>query len=485
MFKLSAILFLILIAGWFLLTFRLTEVPPGINGDEAAVGLNAIYVAKNGYDLRGKFFPIFTSLPDSSDWKQPITFYSEVLAFKIFGPSYFTLRAVSVSYVLLSALLLFYLIRMLMGNFLASFGFLIFLTAPIIVIQSHLAMENIAPLPFIILWLIGVCKYNQQTKDRYLLVMGLSLILAFFSYLGMRLIMPVLFLLSIVLLFYKNKQKIPIFISIFIPFVISLLFFKDQYPGSLWGLYRPYIVDSYQNFFLPYLSNFDPSFLYVFGDTTPYHSTGKYGMYLVSTLPLFILGIIKIIKLNQLTSNFIALSFFLSPILFGLGSTIHRASRLLSLVPMYLVICCFGIVFILKSRWIFKKIILVVIFFLILLNFGDFIKDYWFDYPKRVKSDFAKPLHLGFEKLYEKSKKDNLMPLVQNDLHMQNSTAFSFFEATFFPQSLKKWSNLEEVPPKSVVLVGNSSIKEELIKNLQVKDVYGSDFYILINKNDK
>lgn len=484
MFKGSVILFFALAAGWFLFTFKLTEVPPGINGDEAAIGLNAIYVAKNGYDLRGKFFPIFTSLPDSQDWKQPITVYSEVLAFKIFGPSYFTLRAVSVSYVFLSALLLFYLIRMLMGNFLASLGLLIFLTTPIIVIQSHLAMENIASLPFIILWLIGVCKYNQQTKDRYLVVMGLSLIIAFFSYLGMRLIMPVLFLLSIALFFYKNKRKIPIFISIFIPFVISLLFFKDQYPGSLWGLYRPYIVDSYQNFFLPYLSNFDPTFLYIFGDTTPYHSTGKFGMFLIATLPLFILGLIKIIRLNQLVPNFVTLAFFLSPILFGFGSTIHRASRIVGLVPFYVIICCFGIISILNfKKRIFKIIVVLGAIILIFLNYSDFIKDYWFEYPKRVQSDFARPLHLGFERLYEESKKDNLTLLVQNDLHMQNPTAFSFFELTFFKQPLKKWSVSEELPSNSAVLIEKGYIEGKLTKDIKTQDINGSNFLILINKS--
>ncbi|MBI3103904.1 glycosyltransferase family 39 protein [Candidatus Daviesbacteria bacterium] len=476
MLKTGVILITFIIAGWFLLTFKLTDVPPGINGDEAAIGLNAIYVAKDGYDLKGNFLPIFTSLPDSSDWKQPITFYSEVLAFKFFGPSYFTLRAVSVFYVLLSAVLIFSLIKMLLGRFLASLGVLLFLTTPIMVIQSHLAMENIAPIPFVILWLIGILKYSQQGKERYLVLMGLSLIAAFYSYLGMRLMVPILFLLSAALILYANRQKKLkvllrqeiIFAVLFIPFAISLLFFKNQYPGSLWGLYRPYIVDSYQTFFLPYFSNFDPSFLYIFGDTTPYHSTGKYGMFLIATLPLFILGIIKIVKLNQLIPNFIILSFFLPPILFGFGSTIHRASRLLGLVPVYVIICCYGLIFLLEYKRIFKVPILFVGVLLIFLNFSDFIKDYWFEYPKRVQSEFARPYHLGFEKLYEESKKHNLIPLVQNDLHMQNSTAFSFFELTFFPQPVKKWSNLEKIPPRSAILIGS-----------------GSDFRIMINKNDR
>lgn len=484
MFKVSVILFFALAAGWFLFTYRLTEVPPGINGDEAAIGLNAIYISKDGKDPEGNFLPFFTALPGSQDWKQPITVYSVSLAFKIFGPSYFTLRAVSFFYMLLSALLLFYLIRILVGIFLASLGLLIFLTTPIIMIQSHLAMENIAPLPFIILWLIGICKYNRQMKDRYLVLIGLSLILAFFSYLGMRLIMPVLFLLSAIFLFYKNKQKIPIFISIFIPFVISLLIFKNQYPGSLWGLYRPYIVDSYQNFFLPYLSNFDPTFLYIFGDSTPYHSTGKFGMFLIATLPLFILGFIKIIRLNQLIPNFVTTTFFLAPILFGLGSTIHRASRIVGLVPFYVVICCYGLLLILDlKKQILKKAAIGLLVAFILLNYSDFIKDYWFEYPKRVNSDFSKPIHLGFEKLSEKSKKDNLTPLVQSDLHLQNSTAFSFFEASFFQQPLKKWSVSEELPSNSAVLIEKGYTEGKLKKDIKTQNINNTDFLILINKN--
>ena len=469
--------------GWFVLTYRILDVPPGINGDEAAIGLNALNIAREGKDLRGSVFPIFTSLPDSSDWKQPITIYSEVLAFKIFKPSYFTLRAVSVFFAIASGVLIFLLLRDLLGLIPAVFGFLLFLTTPIIVIQSHLALENIAPVPFITLWLIAIVKYNQNPKSRYLLMMALSLIFSFYSYLGMRLIMPVLFFLSIAFLFYKNKQKILIFISIFIPFVISLLFFKDQYPGSLWGLYRPYIVESYQQFLLPFISNFDPSFLYIKGDITPYHSTGKHGMFLLATLPLFLLGVIKIVRINKGISNFILISFFLAPILFGLGSTIHRASRLLALVPMYITICMFGVVSILEIKGKFVKTLLISgITILIFVNYLDFTADYWFEYPKRVQSDFARPIHLGFEKLYEQSKQNNLVPLVQKELHVQNPTAFSFFELTYFPDLVKKWSDLTDIPPSSAILVGKGGINLELIKHLQLIDVSGSDFYILINK---
>ena len=94
-FKIIIPLLIILLFFWFLLTFRITQVPPGINGDEAAIGYNAALVARTGQDQNGRHFPLFVSVFDLTDWKQPVTFYSTVLAFKIFGPSYSILREVS------------------------------------------------------------------------------------------------------------------------------------------------------------------------------------------------------------------------------------------------------------------------------------------------------------------------------------------------------------------------------------------------------
>lgn len=477
------ILVILLLIGWLVLTFKITEVPPGINGDEAAIGVSALQVARSGKDLRGEYLPIFSSIPDSLDWKQPITFYSTVLAFKIFKPSYFVLRAVSVFLALSAGILIFLWLKNLLGIFPAIMGFFLFLTTPIIMIQSHLALENIAPVPFIIMWLIMITKYERNPKISYLSVSSLSLFFGFYSYLGMRLIVPMLFLITAIFIFFRNRKHLLVLALILILLLISILLLKNKYPGSLWGLYRPYLVTSYQQFFLPYLSNFDPSFLYISGDTTVYHSTGKHGMFLIATLPLFIAGIIKIIKINKAVPNLILISFFLAPLLFGLGSTIHRASRIVGLVPMYVAICCFGMVYIVSiKRKILKNLVLLVAFLLIILNYLDFAYDYLFEYPKRVKSDFATPIHLAFEKLYEQSVKNKLTPLIQSDMRVQNPTAFRFFELTFFPDSVKKWSNLTGFPKGSATLVDKGSISLEEIKNLQIEEVRDSKFIILINR---
>ncbi len=50
------IFFLIL---WFLFTYKITEVPPGINGDEASIGYNAISISQTLRDENQRLLSIF------------------------------------------------------------------------------------------------------------------------------------------------------------------------------------------------------------------------------------------------------------------------------------------------------------------------------------------------------------------------------------------------------------------------------------------
>ena len=72
-----------LIFFWFLLTYRLTDVPPGINGDEASLGLNALLLSQDLRDETKRFLPIFISVHDGKDWKPPVSMYTTVIFFKL------------------------------------------------------------------------------------------------------------------------------------------------------------------------------------------------------------------------------------------------------------------------------------------------------------------------------------------------------------------------------------------------------------------
>jgi len=482
------ILFFIIIA-WFLLTFRITDVPPGINGDEAAIGYSAILVSKTGHDETGRLLPLFTTVLKSDDWKQPVTFYSEVLAFRLFGPSYFLLRAVSVVYVLVGGVLIFFLVKELLDYKMAFVSLFIYITIPIIMIQSHLALENIAPVPFVALWLLMLAKYKNKKSIRYILIAGFSLGVSLYSYFGFRLITPVLSFMTMCLILYlndvklkKNLKHIFIFCLIILPFVLLMIAVKNQYPGAIFGYGRVNKVASYQELAMPFLSSFDPTFLFIKGDDTPYHSTGKQGMFLMATLPLFVLGILKIAQKKDPFLVFILMVFFFSPILYSFVPAVHRASRLLVLVPSFVVIATLGfeVLFTLKNKF-WKLILIAIITLLLMLNYHDFLNDYWYEYPKRVRSDFLKPIHLAFDKLQKISTTENLEPFYQSQLELSDIITYKFFEKVYFPKGLEQWSPSGPMPEKSAAIVHESITKEISNENLRVIKFDNYDFAILIN----
>lgn len=484
MIKKLVVAFFITTSLWFLFTYKLTDVPPGINGDEAVIGYNAALISRTGKDARGNFLPFFSSIKDSLDWKQPITIYATAIAFKLFGPSYFTLRAVSVIFALLSASLIFLLIDQIRGFKLALVGLFIFATTPIIMIQSHLALENIAPIPFISLWLLMLYQYFKKQNLRYMIVAAVSLGFALYSYLGLRLIIIPLIILSLAFLYFIDRRRAWFtFVISVSPFIILLFLVKSQYPGAILGLFRPHSIASYQELIMPYISSFDPSFLFITGDVTPYHSTGKHGVFLLATLPLFILGVIKIIQKRNPFLTFVLTAFFIIPLFFGLGSNIHRGSRLLSLVPLFEIVATIGFEYILALKNIFTKILLTAfIALLILLNFGDFLNDYWYYYPQRVKQEFAVPVHKAFESLEKLSKENNLKPLIQNDLPLQNPNAFSFFEQSYFPNKLERWMKNDLFPEGSVIFVDSTGMALIKTSKIRMEKIEGTDYALVVNK---
>lgn len=490
MTKTLIILLCFILSGWFLYTYKLTDVPLGINGDEAAIGYLSSLIAKTGHDASGRFLPLFTNV-SWPDWKQPITIYSTVVAFKLFGISYFNLKAVSVFFVLISGIIIFLLAREVFNEKLAILALLIFATIPIVMIQSHLAIENIAPLPFVALWLWMMAKYSKIKKTRYLFFQAVSLGISIYSYLGLRLIVPVFSIISICYIYYLNSKKINlypilIFFLTLIPFVLVMFIIRNEYPAAILASNRPQEVVSYYQFFLPYISNFDLSFLFMKGDSTPYHSTGKQGMFLLATLPLFVLGLIKAASERKPLFIFILAVFFLAPILYSLPGSLYRASRLLVLIPPFILICLLGVRTLLAIKnkvGRFSFIFLVTI--LILINYADFLIDYWYEYPSRVNQSFEKPIHRIFDYVHKLSRKENLEVFIQDDAPLRNPVVYSFFENAYFPNGFKKWTEGQDLPSKSIIMV-SSQVYHRMVRpdNIETVNNGDMDLDLLINRSN-
>lgn len=458
------ILLILLILGFFLYSYKLTEVPSGINGDEASIGYNAILVSETLRDENNRFLSFFILTLNGSDYKQPITFYTTTLIFKIFGPSFELLRLVSVLFTLLGLYLLFILTFEVFGLKIAVASAIIYLTTPIILIQSHLALENIAVIPFVTLWLIWLAKYQKLKNSKYLILASLTLSIGIFSYFGMRLIVPVYMLLTAFFIIYVNTARSKAFRDLKVyfwgltPLIILIFILRQIYPGALLGSTEKEISLNLEKYLYPYLSTFDPSFLFFFGDKILIHSTSRVGMFLLASFPLFLLGLIYSLKSRDKFIILVLLSFFLTPTLFGLVDSVHRASRLLALIPLYGFICAYGIGRFIKQ---FKKgaYLILIFFFLMFVNFYYFVFDYWFDYPGRVKELFADNLHIAFQELSKNSKEHNLVPLVASGIYQKETGASRFFEKIYFKQNLETRAQNEDIPERAVILANDYDLE--------------------------
>lgn len=447
-------LFTVLVLFFFLLSYRLLQAPMGLTADESAFGTNAALLSRTGYDENGVFMPLFVNSINKSDWRQPWSQYYTTLFFKIFGISIYNLRLSSVILVLFSGYLLYKLITSLLNWHYGILSMILFFTTPIIFMQSHLGLDNIMPLPFVLIWLLSLNHYRLFPKSKFLIFAGLSLGASFYSYKGMRAVVPVWSILSFIYIIYLNyRPKIKIsklffitlpFILAIIPFILAIFPISRIYPGAIFGGARPKFTNLYDLFYA-YLSHYDLTFLYIRGDDLLFHSTKFHGMVLLSTLPLFVLGIIQSIKLKKFWS-FLAIVYFSGPLLFGLVDSVHRASRILAVIPAYITICLLGF----KTLFNFqksKRILISIFILLFFINFLDFAKYYWFTYPKFTENIFGNmERSVSYQVFAHESKNRNLKPYVDKEIYE------SFFDAISFstPSVLLPRDSLP--PPGSIYL---------------------------------
>lgn len=447
---------------YFLLSYRITGVPMGLTVDEHAFGWNAALLSKTGYDENGTHMPLFVNSISKKDWRQPVTQYYITAFFKLFGVSIYNLRVSSVVVTLFSAYILFILSKNLFDHTTAIISILIFVSTPVIFMHSHMGLDNIMTVPFTLLWLLGLHQYTQNKQIKFLILSAIALGISFYSYKGMRAMVPVWATLSCLYIFYLNYQpKIKFFklIQKTFPFVLTLLpfflvipFIQHLYPGAIFGGARPKF-DNVYDFFYPYLSHYDLTFLFIKGDDLLFHSTRIHGMYLLTTLPLFFIGLYQAIKNKNSFWKFIVLALATGPLLYGFVESVHRASRILATVPPFMLIITLGLYTILTNFKKYSVFIFTIFSVLYLYNFYDFVKYYWYTYPKFTENIFGNmSSEICYQTLQQEAKSRGLTPYIQKDIYN------GFFDLIYSnrPTTLSTINN--PPPANSIFLTTSDSI---------------------------
>ena len=429
-------LVIVLLAG-AAMSWGLLDVPRGLTADEAAFGLNATILSRTGRDENGRFLPVFVLSLGGRDWRQPVTQYYQAAFFKIFGPGVYNLRLSSVIITLISALLIYvFIFTYTQKKWLALLGEIFFLTTPIVFIQSHMGLDNNVSLVFTLIWLIGLNKISKnklKKSKKILAVMALSLGLSFYAYKGMRVVVPVWGLLTGLYLLWKDKtlNNAIWFWLCLSPFFLIIPYLNYKYPGAILGGTSPNF-DGIYNFIYPYLSYFDPSFLFITGDATVFHSTGKHGMFLLASLPLVVMGLISFIKKN---SWIYLLALATAPLLMGTVGSVHRASRIMCIVPIFVLLMVEGLLCLSKKK--FGPALIAIFLVAITFNFADFWKIYHYDYAKVTEEKFGNlKYYQAFARLKRISIAYNLPAFISKDAAASGGESGRFFQQIYFNKFL-------------------------------------------------
>ena len=483
-------LLLILIFSIIFFSFRLSRVPSGITIDEAAFGYNAVLISKTLHDENNRFLPIFVLSINGKDWRQPTMQYFLVAVFKLFGASVYNLKFASVIVASISALLLFFIGKKLLGGLGGYLSLMFFISTPIVVIHSHLGLDNLMAIPFTLIWIISLLFFEKTKKTKYLIFSAVSLGIGFYSYKGMRSFVPIWSILTLLYLslpFLQSRsikaikpllKPVLYFSFASLPFFAVIPLLEYKYAGAVLGGVG-FKIDSIYNFFYSYISSFDPSFLFIKGDEILHHSTGRHGMFLLASLPFFAAGIYQSLKSDKFW-KLLVLAFFTGPLLFGFPGSIHRASRLISLVPIYAIIASLGVHYL----WALMKNYKLIFFFLAALwaiNSFDFLKYYWFSYgPDTYHIFYHAEGEKAYQTLFEESQKRTLTPYVTDEIIKQEKTdagvPLAFFRSIYFPQAPDIWNEEKALPTQSILMTRNSNLQ-----NLEKIKSESQDYFFYIH----
>lgn len=417
------ILIIIVLLGFFLRFYQITEIPPALNWDEVSIGYNAYSVLKTGRDEWGVFLPIHFKA--YGEYKLPAQIYASIPGIAIFGLNELGVRITPVIYGTLTVLLLFFLARALFQNVYVGL-----ISAFLLAISTwHVQLTRASfESSFAVFWVtLGVWLLIKGFRDKkWLIISIVPFAISMYTYNSARVFTP-LFLLAILIIYRKTFFKIPktIILSIFI-FLILLLPLVPYYLGGEGNSrYRlvsvtddpgliPRINENRGKFDLPdplprlvhnkitytsfyilqnYLAHFNPDFLFISGAPHKQHHVQGIGEFYLFQAPFLLLGLFFLFKRKE-KFRWLLISWILLGIIpvSVTNDSIPHALRTLIMVIPYEIITAFGFyclsIFIKNKYPKWAMIYYLMVTLIVLVSMGLYLRNYFYIYPVNFSKDW-------------------------------------------------------------------------------------------------
>jgi len=350
---------LIIFLGACLRFYKLGETRQGFFRDEAALGFNSWSVLKTGADEYGQKLPVF--FRSFEVFFMPAYVYLSTPIFSIFGPTELSTRFLSaLSGTILILIGYFVTKELFKSEKIGLLTALVISLSPWSIFYSRGAFEGNLSLLFFSLGFYLWLKFKNTQKNGFFYASLIFFVFSMYSYQAPRLIVP-FFLIASVLLTRKwlGKFKLwflggllvsllyfPVLIYSTSPasyhraYGVSLFSARTSLPGYNQKLGRwQYLYLVPREFFSLYLHYFSPSNLFGQSDYNAQRTVPNYSVFYLWQLPLFFLGIQKLLKIKFKNRQAFLLWLLISPLSAALtGDPFHTYRAILFLMPVSIVI---------------------------------------------------------------------------------------------------------------------------------------------------
>ncbi len=518
-------------AAVFLRIDKLTQIPPSISWDEAAVGYNAWTIANYGQDEYGKKWPIY--FRSFADDKRPIHIYITAISEKFLGLNEFATRLPAAVFGILNVIVIYFLANQLFKNhWIGTIAATFLAISPYAIQFSRFNHE----LNFtIFFFMFGLLMFLLALKKwSILLILSfLSFGLSILAYHSGLIVVPLMVLLVIVL-YFKRLRKIwmefGIGLLIFLSMVTVIILNPpllgtarlEQTGFSSSQIIRTYIYKQTKSQLLgrielilyQYSLHFSPTYLFISGDRNPRHSSQSVGEFYPIDGIFLLIGLLALVKKRDRTSLLLLTWAFLAPLPASAVSEAPHAARAQFMMGSWHLIAAFGafkLLESLKNNYFFLRFGIIGLLSLILgISFYSYHQSYYQDYPKKYAIewqygmkqivDFAKT-HPEYSSVYVTDERhqpyifflyylktplpDYLQSRVYNNSDRNRSyNTVAYFNKYYFGN----WDTIKSPPDPGVLYVLTPSQYGGLMYRLQfdikslVKYPDGGDAFFLVSR---
>lgn len=410
-FRSKLILILLIVSiGGFLRLFKLSEYPVQLNHDEISQLYDTASIVQTGKDIYGNFLPL--AFPSTGEFKVGHYIYISTIPYLMFGSNEVTIRIAAAFFGTLTPLAVSLFVFALTRNFTISlFSAGMVAITPSEIFYSRKSFEGEIGVFLIFLGLFCLLNNLDKLKNKLWGYAGFSfLTAAMYVYTSYTMIVPLIILFSAFI--FRKKIVDPkkflyplvLFIILIIPLIIisftnenlrfraaSVLINQDINLTQQLEVSQNRTLTFLGYVFNKYLTQFNPS--YLFGNGLDFTNQGLIGIgpLLFWQFPLFVLGIIFMIKKLSLEQRGILLGLIAIPMIpAGLTFEPFSPHRVMPSFVAISMISGFGLYF-LRSKTLLLGSILAILF----INFIYFIHMYTINYPYEK----SQSLHYPFKQV--------------------------------------------------------------------------------------